>query len=124
MAHIFVVDDNRDSTDMLVLLLQMRMPGLRVQAFYRASDALAALRQDRPVAIVSDLQMPGMDGHAFARAVADACPGGAMPLMVAVSGNSEEVTQAMEEPLYACSFLKPVPSEALVALLRQHASAA
>lgn len=119
MAHIFVVDDDRDSADMLVLLLQLRLPQLRVQAFYHAPHALAALQPNPPMAIVSDLQMPGMDGHTFAQAVADACPR-SMPLLVAVSGNADEVDRAMDGPLYARSFLKPVPSEQLIALLSQH----
>ncbi len=59
-ARIFVIDDDRDSADMLAALLSERLSGRDVAVFYDASSALGAIVSSAPDAIVSDLTMPGM----------------------------------------------------------------
>jgi two-component system CheB/CheR fusion protein len=65
MTRILLVEDSTD----ILLLLQMELEWLDYSVEV-ASDALTALelaRKNRPDVIVSDLHMPGVDGHEFIR---------------------------------------------------------
>jgi len=57
---IFVIDDDGPARESLSYLLASM--GWPVRAFASADDLLDAVSQDRPDCIVSDLDMPGMDG--------------------------------------------------------------
>jgi two-component system, LuxR family, response regulator FixJ len=57
---IFVVDDDEAVRDSLAVLLET--VGLDVEAFANATDVLARCRDARPVCVVTDVRMPGMDG--------------------------------------------------------------
>ncbi len=62
-AHILLVDDDPD----LLQLLSMRLvaAGYRVSAVASAEQALAQLAVERPQLVLSDVQLPGMDGLAL-----------------------------------------------------------
>lgn len=66
-ARIVVIDDERDSRELLVRIL--RDQGAEVTDFACAKEALAHLGQLDPAVIVSDIGMPGMDGLQFMRAL-------------------------------------------------------
>lgn len=59
-APIFVVDDDKDSRDVLAALLTRA--GWTVRTFAGARECAAALESSRPACVITDLQMPGMDG--------------------------------------------------------------
>jgi len=65
--HVFVVDDEPDAREVLQRVLQDQ--GANVTAFDAAAAVLAALTHTRPSVIVSDVGMPGMDGHQMIRAL-------------------------------------------------------
>jgi two-component system response regulator GlrR len=62
-AHVLIVDDDAD----LLRLLSMRLgaAGYRVSTAESARAALAQVALERPQLVVSDVQMPGMDGLAL-----------------------------------------------------------
>jgi signal transduction histidine kinase len=64
---VLLVDDDPDAREMLTLVLQDR--GADVTAAPSAAAGLAVLRSKVPDVIVSDIGMPGEDGHAFIRKV-------------------------------------------------------
>lgn len=64
-VHIFVIDDEADARDLLQRVLEGA--GAEVTCLESAQDALTALQERRPRAIVSDIGMPGMDGYQFMR---------------------------------------------------------
>jgi len=66
-VHVFVIDDEPDARDLLRRLLEDQ--GAAVTTFDSAQSALEALKTSRPTVIVSDVGMPGMDGHQMIRAL-------------------------------------------------------
>jgi len=65
MATILIVDDNAENRCFLTALLGYR--GHHTSEAINGSEALAAVRTDRPDLIISDLVMPMMDGFEFLR---------------------------------------------------------
>jgi signal transduction histidine kinase len=64
-VSVLVVDDEEDARDVLTLILQDH--GADVTAVGSAAAALESLRQHLPDVLVSDIGMPGDDGHALLR---------------------------------------------------------
>lgn len=63
-VRILVIDDNRDAADSLALLLKIW--GFDVRAVYNGGDALPTARDFKPDAVVSDIQLPGINGYRLA----------------------------------------------------------
>ena len=63
--RILVVDDNRDAAESLGMLLGLL--GAEVRVVFSGPDALAAIGEFRPSAVLLDIGMPGMDGREVAR---------------------------------------------------------
>lgn len=57
---VLVVDDQPDAADSLCMVLEL--DGYAAQAVYSAEDALAAIEHARPLCVLFDISMPGMDG--------------------------------------------------------------
>src|SRR3982751_5231079 len=68
VATVLVVDDN-DVDRKIAGGLVAKGPGLRAAYAEDGERALVALDAEAPVAIVTDLQMPGMDGLALVQEV-------------------------------------------------------
>jgi len=84
---VLIVDDEAEVRDHVGALLENG--GYRVVAARNGVDALAWLeRGGRPSVILLDLVMPGMDGHAFAEAIAGDRDLARIPLLV-FSGHAE-----------------------------------
>jgi len=66
-VRVMVVDDEADTRDLLSFSL--RNYGAEVTALGSASEALAAIQQDKPDVLVSDIGLPGDDGYALIRQV-------------------------------------------------------
>ena len=66
-VNVFIVDDEADARELLVRVLQHQ--GATVTAFASAPAVLEAIARSRPGVIVSDIGMPGMDGHQMIRAL-------------------------------------------------------
>ena len=64
---ILVVDDNLDMTRGLQFAFEME--GYRVVCVSDVESALNFMQRQRPDLILSDVRLPGMDGHAFLRVV-------------------------------------------------------
>lgn len=66
-VSVLIVDDDPDAREMLTLVLQDR--GADVSSASSAAAALTALHSHVPDVLVSDIGMPGEDGHTFIRKV-------------------------------------------------------
>jgi CheY-like chemotaxis protein len=65
--RVMVVDDDRDAGDSLGAMLRLR--GLDVQVVPDGTTAIEAMGVFRPVLILLDIGMPGMDGYEVARRI-------------------------------------------------------
>jgi CheY-like chemotaxis protein len=117
-ARVLVVDDEKDTLEIIEMLI--RSHGAQTESATCAADGLACIGTFRPDALVSDLAMPGQDGHAFIRQVRalPANQGGRVPA-VALSAHvySEDRVRALAAGFDA--FMpKPVRPRALIDCLR------
>jgi len=78
---VLVIDDNRDARDIFRAVLEYT--GALVTTVSSATAALKILRHVRPDVIVSDLSMPGKDGHWFIQQIRglDSDHGGNIPAL-------------------------------------------
>jgi len=70
--HILVVEDDADSRAMIARFL--RQEGARITDARDAFEALQVFQLVRPDLLLSDIAMPGMDGHALIRQVRSSPP--------------------------------------------------
>jgi PAS domain S-box-containing protein len=81
--RILVVDDNRDATESLMLLLQL--DGHETRAAYDGPEALDAAQAFQPEIVLLDIGLPGLNGYEVARCLRQR-PGGEHLLLVALTG--------------------------------------
>jgi CheY-like chemotaxis protein len=115
--RVLVVDDNRDATDSLRLLLEVR--GHEVAVAYSGAKALETARQFRPELVLCDLGLPGMDGYAVARALKEeAALAGVRLIAVSGYGSPTEQRRCLEAG-FERHLAKPVEPEELLQLLQE-----
>ncbi|MFJ8011477.1 response regulator transcription factor [Streptomyces sp. NPDC096339] len=111
---VLIVEDERHISDVQRLYLAREGFGVHVEA--DGSAGLAAARRMRPVAIVLDIGLPGMDGIAFCRALRDA--GDWTPVLL-VTARGEEADRILGLELGADDYLtKPFSPRELVARVK------
>ncbi len=112
-----VVEDEADAREMVAAALERS--GMKVTAAATAEAALETLRADLPDVIISDIGLPGMDGHAFLRHLRalPASQGGAIPaLALTAFAGPEQRTRALLAG-FQMHLTKPAsPDELLVVL--------
>jgi PAS domain S-box-containing protein len=65
--YVLVLDDEPDARHLITTVLEER--GARVRAVASSAEAMAALLQEHPDVILSDIEMPDEDGYSFIRRV-------------------------------------------------------
>ncbi|HEX6851646.1 MAG TPA: sigma-54 dependent transcriptional regulator [Candidatus Polarisedimenticolaceae bacterium] len=115
MPPILLVED-RDSLR-AVLRQTLEAEGYEVEEAADGKRAVAALGASRYLAVVTDLKLPGADGHAVLAAAREADPD--LPVVVMTAyGTVEDAVGAMKQGAF--DFLsKPVDPDHLVLLLRR-----
>ncbi|MQW88963.1 sigma-54-dependent transcriptional regulator [Sinorhizobium saheli] len=112
---VFLVDDDRDLRKAMRQTLELA--GFTVSPFASATEALAELTPDFAGVVVSDIRMPGMDGLAFFRKVADLDPDLPVILMTG-HGDIPMAVQAIQDGAY--DFIaKPFAADRLVQSARR-----
>ena len=106
VPRILIVDDDADSADALALLFQMAAFDATVARGGR--QGFSAAESEPFDAIVTDLRMPGLDGHALARALRLTHWHERRPFLVAYTGLSENSPGAEEyRDTFDLWFVKP-----------------
>ncbi len=118
-AHLLIVEDDRFSREQLGLLLS-RFVG-RLTAAEDGVEGLERFRRDRPDIVVTDINMPRMDGLAMATAI-KAEDAGTPVIMVTAHSDTEFFLRSIEIGIDGY-VVKPVEMENLLRLLSRHAAA-
>lgn len=113
--RVLVVDDNRDSTETLSMLLGVKGHTTRVAA--DGEEAIKAAEEFRPEIVLLDLSLPKLDGYEVARELRQR-PYGASMLLVAVTGwSGNDVRAKAAEAGFDFHLLKPFDWEHLDKIL-------
>jgi DNA-binding response OmpR family regulator len=111
MAHLLLIDDDVALLD--VLSLSFEDAGHQVTCAKDGTEGLERLRQNKPDLIVSDVNMPGVDGFTLCRRLRG--EGDATPLILLTSRDSE-IDEALGLELGADDYVsKPFSTRVLLA---------
>ncbi len=118
---ILIVDD--EAHVIRVLRLMLEREGYRVLSAADGLEALALMADSRPDALISDIQMAGMNGRDLCRAVRERWPGEHFPILVMTSMTAAD-ERTWVRSLANVEFLeKPLSPRQLVARLADHFNA-
>ncbi len=97
----------------------LKLEGYEVQVAYNGEAALEVVRTFRPEVVLSDIGLPGIDGHELARRIRGAAELSAgIGMLAAVTGYAEpEARRRSREAGFDRHLVKPVDPEAVLALL-------
>ena len=113
---VLIVEDDPSLREALADTLEIS--GYTVQLAADAEAAVDQLARARPGLVLSDVQMPGMDGHALLRTIKAKTPGLPVVLMTAY-GQIERAVEAMRDG--AADYLpKPFEPDRLLATVARH----
>ena len=116
-ARILVVDDDRDTLDVECALLARQ--GCILVCVDSVEAAVAALRENTPDIVITDLAMPGEDGFDLLHRVKEHPEFDAIPmLLVTAHGHPELRERALQEGFDAV-LTKPVDPTRLVKVVEQ-----
>ncbi len=116
-ARILIVEDDADLREAVSDTLEVK--GISFRVAEDGESALRSLHQAPAALVVTDVNMPGMDGYALMQEVHQQFPGTPVALMTAY-GTIERAVEAMHAG--AVDYLvKPFASEALVTLVQRYA---
>jgi CheY-like chemotaxis protein len=116
-VRVLVVEDDDDAREITRAILEQA--GAAVVAVDGARPAIEALEKDPPQVVVSDISMPGEDGHTFLRKVR-ALPrgrGGRIPAVALTASNSRETRLQSREAGFHYHLTKPANPEQLVEIV-------
>lgn len=112
---VLLVDDDQALRELITLRLEAN--GFRVESVASGEAALAQLAVSRPDAVLTDMQMPGMDGMALFRAIQARDP--ALPVIVLTAhGTIPDAVAATQQGLFGY-LTKPYDGATLVDLLKR-----
>ena len=113
---VLIIEDNATARDALQSFLKQR--GFRTEAAGSGEEGLRLARELRPLAIMLDLVMPGMDGWSVLTAL-KADPELADSPVVLVTGMADDQSEAFRRG--ASEFvMKPVDPDHLAAVLKRY----
>jgi two-component system, sensor histidine kinase len=114
--RVLIADDNVDSASSLLMLLELE--GHDVRVAHDGPSALALARSFQPQVAIRDIGLPGMDGHALAKALR-AEPATARVQLIALTGYGQERDrQAASEAGFDRHLVKPAPLDEILREIR------
>ena len=117
LPSILVVEDDDDNRLMMKVMLKMK--GYRVVEARDGEEALRVMDEDPPGLILTDLQLPGLNGLAFARRVRQTPTLSAVPIIV-ISGHDPVEHRAMTLAAGCDEYLiKPIDFDRLEAVIER-----
>lgn len=111
--NILVVDDNTEAADLLAEILALY--GMVTHTAYGGIEALRAVTELHPDALLLDLGMPNVDGFAVAEALSELA---AAPRLIAFSAWDDAATRARTKAAgFDAHLRKPSSIDAIVATI-------
>jgi CheY-like chemotaxis protein len=114
---ILLVEDNPESRDGYAEFLERG--GFRVTKSATAEDAIAAIDEVVPDAIVTDIALPGNDGFVLAQQVREHPQACHVPLVAMTAYWAQDVHERAERAGISATLLKPCQPEHLIAELNR-----
>lgn len=112
---ILVVDDDQDLLQLIAIRLEAN--GFKVETVTNAADALTRIALARPQAVLTDLQMPGMDGMALFKSIQ--AQDATLPVIVLTAhGSIPDAVAATQQGLFGY-LTKPYDPPTLIELLQR-----
>ena len=102
---VLVVDDNPINLELVKVVLEAA--GHVVRQAGSGSGALAAVQQETPDLVLTDIGLPGMDGYALLKALRNG-PAGAIPVVALTAYAMEGDEQRAVEAGFDGYFTKPI----------------
>jgi PAS domain S-box-containing protein len=112
-VRVLIVDDDRNAR--LVLERTLGECGATVRSASTAIDGLRELEREVPDVILSDVALPGIDGHEFIRTVRErpSAKGGGVPAIALTAGGKDEDRRAALSAGFQAHLTKPCDARAL-----------
>ena len=117
---ILTVDDSRTMRDMLKLALTEA--GYRVVQAVDGQDGLDVLREETPQVIITDINMPKLDGFGFIKGVRSDQRFLGVPILVLTTESSPEKKSMARSAGATGWIVKPFDAEKLVEVVRRVAA--
>ena len=115
---IVIVDDDEDLNNMLREILIRKLPGYDIEQAFDGFEAGQLVHQRKPVAIILDIDLPGVNGHKLCSKIKNDGRLG-NPAIISISGLDEETEGAQIIQEGADAFIpKPIDFDRLVEILR------
>jgi len=118
MANILIADDS--ATMRLIVSQTLQRQGWRVDVVHNGQEALQRTRLQRPDLIVTDLNMPVLDGLGFIRGVRASAELRHLPILVLTTEDDSQSKQAARALGVASWIYKPVDPVLLVEKVREY----
>jgi signal transduction histidine kinase/ActR/RegA family two-component response regulator len=116
-ARVLVVDDNRDAADVLGEMLAMS--GFRTSVEYDGEEAVRAVEQQAPDAVLLDIGLVGIDGYEVCRRIrrADLAK---QPVVIALTGWGQEQDRDRASAAgFDAHLTKPAEPDRIISLLKK-----
>jgi two-component system capsular synthesis sensor histidine kinase RcsC len=107
--RILIVDDDAGMRDMLLSALSLL--GMKAVAAHNGPEALDIFLKNRFELVITDLQMPGMDGWSLASHIKRVLP--QMPVMMMTAQAKGHVIKDLEKSCFDSALFKPFKLEQL-----------
>jgi signal transduction histidine kinase/CheY-like chemotaxis protein len=116
--HLLIVEDDEDSREMLRIMFKQY--DMRITAVASAAEGFAAVKQNQPDILISDVGLPGEDGYSLIRKVRALAPAKAAQIpAIALTGYAslQDRERALEAG-YQEHLAKPVDIDELLELVK------
>ncbi len=119
---ILIVDDNTTYLAVLEDMLQLHEPRLKLRTATNGHEALEHFSQRAPSLIITDLEMPEMNGVTLIETITATARNGTPPIIVVTAYGSAAVCQQLAKLGVRQILHKPVRLEALIAAIGEELS--
>ena len=118
LVTVLIVDDDKDTLLLYKMLINSWFPSLQVETAENGIDALVKIGEFKPTVLITDLQMPQVDGFAIITRLQND-PKYYHLTPIVVTGMSEAEVAASDLPDSVPVLHKPIPVEELKELVLQ-----